>query len=70
AFHIQRFGLLLEDSQVKEVRTVWEQTDQPSLATALASVIGSLKPNAALIDGRIQKFPEPALPARVVPPAP
>ena len=67
AFHIQRFGLLLEDRQVNEVRSSWEQADNPELATALAAVLGSLKPNASLVNGRLQQFPAPVLPAPATP---
>ncbi len=59
AFHIQRFGLLLSTTQVREVETIWQTTNDPVLKTALASVIGSLKPNAKRVGDRLRNFPQP-----------
>ena len=61
AFHIQRFGLLLEREQVAELNAAWQAATDPQLSTALASVIGSMQPNARLVAERLQAFPPPAL---------
>ncbi|VAX38811.1 hypothetical protein MNBD_PLANCTO02-1237 [hydrothermal vent metagenome] len=46
AFHIQRFGLLLEKREIAEVKTAWKNaSDAPALSAAFATVIGSLKLN-------------------------
>jgi len=64
AFHIQRFGLLISRTQIDEIMASWQkaQNQHPDLATALASVVGSLKPNARRVDSRLKQFPLPANP--------
>ena len=57
AFHIQRFGLLLDDREVAALHAAWQTAKSPQVATALASVIGSLKPNSQLVDQRLNAFP-------------
>jgi len=57
AFHIQRFGLLLNNAKVAQLHNAWQTADSPQVATALASVIGSLKPNPQLVDQRLRNFP-------------
>ncbi|MBS0204161.1 MAG: HEAT repeat domain-containing protein [Planctomycetes bacterium] len=58
-FHIQRFGLLLTKDEVSEVRTGWNATENPAVKAALASVMGTLRPDAALIGERLRQFPSP-----------
>jgi len=64
AFHIQRFGLLLNNAQVAQLHNAWQTANSPLVATALASVIGSLKPNSQLVDQRLRNFPLPRTPER------
>jgi hypothetical protein len=56
AFHIQKHGLLLSTDQVRTVSQNWESASDPSLKTALSSVLGSLKPNAKLRSSRLSNF--------------
>ncbi|MBT5017150.1 MAG: hypothetical protein HON04_00215, partial [Planctomicrobium sp.] len=46
AFHIQRYGLLLSPMEADQVIQLAQGDSIPELSTALASVIGSLKPSA------------------------
>jgi len=64
AFHVKRFGLLLSRAQIVELETLWRTGSPPELATALASVVGSLKPNAKRVGTRLRRFP------KAVPPTP
>ena len=59
AFHIQRFGLLLTQDEVIDVHSGWKSTASPSVKSALASVIGSLRPNPAIVGERLRQFPIP-----------
>ncbi|MCH7989424.1 MAG: HEAT repeat domain-containing protein [Planctomycetes bacterium] len=59
AFHIQRFGLLLSKKEVSEIEHTWRTSEDPNLATALASVIGSLKPNSTRVSGLLRTLPAP-----------
>jgi len=60
AFHIQKFGLLLSRKQVAEIKRFWIAAAEPELATAVASVIGTLKPNSAQVGTRLREFPKPS----------
>lgn len=72
AFHIQRFGPLLDEKAVLAIYTGWKSAGDADLSTALASVLGSLKPNAKRVGQRLGKFPEPPLfaPKSASPPGP
>ena len=59
-YHIQRFGLLLTKDGVAAVHSGWVAAEQPSVKSALAGVIGTLRPNATLVGERLQQFPTPA----------
>ncbi len=59
AFHIQHYGLLLTHDEVIDLHEGWKKTDRPGVKSALATVIGSLKPNATIIGERLQQFPVP-----------
>ncbi len=59
AYHIQRHGVLLSRERLIDVHESWKNTDKPSVKSALASVVGSLKPNATIIGERLQKFAVP-----------
>lgn len=62
AFHMQRFGLLLNETQTQQLRDAYQQaqagTDpgDSTLATALASVMGTLKPDSTLVRQRLRDF--------------
>ncbi len=59
AYHIQRFSLLLKRDEVADLQAGWKLTDRPGVKSALASVIGTLKPNATTIGERLRQFPVP-----------
>ena len=59
-YHIQRFGLLLTKEGVGAVHAGWVAAQEPSVKTALAGVIGALRPNATLVGERLQQFSTPA----------
>jgi hypothetical protein len=56
AYHIQRYGWLLDNGSVNELHQTHESTTDSELATALAAVIGSLKPNSQLVGERLRNF--------------
>lgn len=57
-FHIQRFGLLLSDSEIAQLRQgLTAAANDPELATAITAVLGTLHPNAKLVGQRLQDFP-------------
>lgn len=60
AFHIQRFGLLLSDSRVGELKNAADAEADPSLQTALMTVIGSMKPSPAAVGQRLENYLPPA----------
>jgi hypothetical protein len=57
AFHIHRHGLLLTSDQVREVQAAIPMAGDPLLASALTSVMGSLKPSPAAVGTQMQQFP-------------
>ncbi|WP_010586991.1 PleD family two-component system response regulator [Schlesneria paludicola] len=59
AYHIQRHGLLLTRDEVIRLQAGWKQTDRPGVKSALASVMGSLRPDAAIVGERLRQFPVP-----------
>ena len=59
-YHIQRFGLLLTKDEVATVHAGWVEAQTPGIKSALAGVIGTLRPNATLVGERLQQFPTPA----------
>lgn len=56
AFHIQRFGLLLDKSQVAALHQAFQQAATPEVKTALAAVIGTLQPDATLTGKRLRNY--------------
>jgi hypothetical protein len=60
-FHIQRFGLLLTKDEVAEVSDAWTGTDNPAIKSALASVMGTLRPNQAVVGERLRQHPLPTI---------
>lgn len=57
AFHIQQFGLSLSNDEVREVYDASQSEQDPAVRSALASVIGSLKPEPKTVEERILAFP-------------
>lgn len=62
AFHIQRYGLLLSPMEADQVIQLAQDGSSPELSTALASVIGSLKPNPPAVRKLILDAPMSASP--------
>jgi len=60
AHHVQRHGALLRAKQVAELQAGWESAGDPALKTALAAVIGSLKPDRVRVGQRLRAFVPPA----------
>lgn len=56
AFHIQKFGLLVDSMQVDDIRKAYQAAKDPKLNTALASVMGTLMPNSKLVGEQLQEF--------------
>jgi hypothetical protein len=69
---IQRFGRLVTATQEKQLLdTLGSPATEPELRTALASVIGALRPRPASVGERLQTLTSPAAAAPVAPaPAP
>lgn len=59
ATHIQKYGLLLSMTQINQVKQLQMTTGDPDLATAVASVLGSLKPDAKRVGKNLQSIPLP-----------
>ena len=62
AFHIQRYGVLLSETRVRDIQTGWQAAPAGPLKTALASVVGSMKPSSQRITELLQSLPGPAIP--------
>jgi hypothetical protein len=62
AFHIQRFGVLLENGMLADLQTAYAEASDPVLQTALASVIGSLKPAEEAVSRALRDYPLPPAP--------
>ena len=56
AYHVQRHGWLLSDAAVQDLHRVHDNEPESEVATALAAVIGSLKPNSKLIGEGLNGF--------------
>jgi hypothetical protein len=71
---LRRSGPLLAPEQEAQLASTLDQTDEPTLRTALSAVIGALKPKAASSGRRLQDFrpaPNPAAaPAPATSPSP
>ena len=57
AYHIQHYGLMLTNDEVVDLHAGWKSTENPSVKSALASVIGSLRPNSTIVSERLRQFP-------------
>ena len=62
ATHIQRYGLLLTNTQVAALRKLHATPTDAELATAMAAVIGTLKPDAKRVGQRLKSIPLPKVP--------
>jgi HEAT repeat protein len=58
--HIEHHGLLLTAAQVKQLETAWRAAPSPEMESALAAVVGALKPNARRVSSRFQELTSPA----------
>ncbi|HBL43163.1 MAG TPA: hypothetical protein DDZ90_07190, partial [Planctomycetaceae bacterium] len=56
AFHIQKFGLLVDSKNVASIREAYQTATDPKLNTALASVMGTLMPDNKVVGERLQEF--------------
>jgi CheY-like chemotaxis protein len=63
AYHIQRHGLLLTNESVRDLHAAWDSATDAGFRTALGGVIGSLKPNAALVGKRLRNYSPAGAPA-------
>jgi len=59
AYHIQHYGLMLTNDEVIDLHSGWKSTKSPAVKSALAGVIGSLRPNATVVSERLRQFPVP-----------
>ena len=57
AFHIQRFNLLIDKRAIAELHAIDAATTDAGLQTAIGGVLGTLKPDAALIGRRLRQVP-------------
>ncbi|NQV25675.1 MAG: HEAT repeat domain-containing protein [Rhodopirellula sp.] len=62
AFHIQRYGVLLSEARIQQVQVSRQNAAAGPLKTALASVVGSLKPTPQRVTELLQSLPVPAIP--------
>jgi hypothetical protein len=58
--HIEHHGLLLTAAQVSQLEAAWRAAPTPELETALAAVVGSLKPNARRVSSRFEQLAPPS----------
>jgi HEAT repeat protein len=64
AAHIQRFGLLLSPADIAHLEAAWRDATDPEVSTALAGVVGTLKPNAKRVATRLKQI---GVPPRALP---
>jgi hypothetical protein len=57
--HITRFGLVLSAEEVDAVTGAWRSAERVDLKSALATVMGTLKPSAGLIGERLRRATVP-----------
>lgn len=60
--HIRKFGLTLSSGEVLDLERKWRAAGDRKLATALAAVVGSLRPNARRVADRLQQAPPASVP--------
>jgi len=57
AFHIQQHGLVLTPVEAGTIKTTFDSETDPNLRTALAAVIGTLKPSPAAVRNELLRRP-------------
>ena len=63
AFHIQRYGRMLDNASANKVAAAYQQATDPQLKSAWAAVIGALGPNQDSAGSALRDFPvSPPLP--------
>lgn len=60
--HIRKFGAMLPEARVAEIKAAAEAETDPMLETALSTVLGSLKPSSGNVIQELLKFPSPPTP--------
>ena len=61
SFHIQRFGILLTKDEIAGVHSAWADAKDPEVKASLGGVMGTLRPNTALVGERLREFTAPTL---------
>jgi CheY-like chemotaxis protein len=62
--HIQQYGLLLDQTQRKEIVNLFQAAEDPKLKGNVALVVGSMRPSAAKTGARLKGYaPPPPVPA-------
>ncbi|GIW79415.1 MAG: hypothetical protein KatS3mg105_1222 [Gemmatales bacterium] len=61
--HIQKYGILLTLEQIRALRALYDQVDEPRLKANVALVLGSLRPNTKRTGNRLLDY-YPSLPAK------
>ena len=59
ALHIQQFGVMLTEDDIKEIAQTWNEESDSAVTSALAAVMGSLKPDSNSLRNRISRLPAP-----------
>jgi hypothetical protein len=62
AFHIQRYGRMLDNTSARRVAEVYQQEQSPELQSVLAAVVGALQPDAAAATSLLLDHPGPESP--------
>ncbi len=61
SFHIQRYGLLLTEQEANSVKDAQSAAKDTGVATALATVVGTFKPDTRKVNERLQEYRQPPL---------
>lgn len=56
-FHIQRFGRLVNNQTAQQLSSAWRNAASPELKTALAAVVGAMRPESPAVTAELQIFP-------------
>ncbi|MEZ6068506.1 MAG: hypothetical protein R3B90_22975 [Planctomycetaceae bacterium] len=62
AYHIQRFGRLINNKTVQDVEAAYRNESQPELQSSWAAVVGALGVTPAATTDELLRFPMPAIP--------
>ncbi|MFG0336050.1 MAG: hypothetical protein ACF8TS_22045, partial [Maioricimonas sp. JB049] len=57
AFHVQRYGILLQQSRLQSLNAAWKSESEPAIRTALAAVIGSTHPDSDAVRRQLLTYP-------------